>query len=96
MVLGVLGGGLIGALSLLSIHTFGFLAESMKKKFLTAAVVLGVGFAAYGVFSWKLSEVKEFVCVPIVVGIVISIIALLVLSIAGIIYRKVSSRGDAS
>lgn len=33
MVLGVLGGGLIGALSLLSIHTFGFLAESMKKKF---------------------------------------------------------------
>lgn len=96
MVLGVLGGGLIGALSLLSIHTFGFLAESMKKKFLAAAVVLGVGFAAYGVFSWKLSEVKEFVCVPIVVGIVISIIALLVLSIAGIIYRKVSGRGDAS
>ena len=67
MVLGVLGGGLIGALSLLSIHTFGFLAESMKKKFLAAAVVLGVGFAAYGVFSWKLSEVKEFVCVPMLI-----------------------------
>lgn len=55
-----------------------------------------MGFAAYGVFSWKLSEVKEFVCVPIVVGIVISIIALLALSIAGIIYKKVSGRGDAS